>query len=435
MINDNNTKENNHLFIHDLNVIEQVYNELRAVNMEVVLAGDFNTDLKRGTYNSRSLKDHLMANNLNICEPINLKEIDYTYSKTINGKIQKSRIDHVIAYDASNVKELKIDVDKLNIGDHCALTFTYSLLESLNHNRLIEPQVDQKPALNWTRLDEQLSYSNRVSKRISKIRDKIRSLIREMCPRNIKIKLSNVINEISSTLVEATIKTKNEYENLRRKNRNRHKRKYKINKWWDDELSTTHHNVIRAYIAYKDSNFDQNAKAEYTNARREFRRLKRAKIREKRRKNSIILNNIYKYNRITFWRKLSTLQRNKLDVEIPIANIKEKYERFFNERNPIKHTNCDNNSGWVRDFLEKHKHTTFDVHVQNDQIKNAIDDLPNGKSIGFSSVSNEMFKYADCEELNNMIAVIFSKMINYKTIPYFFNISILKPIIKDEKKQ
>lgn len=59
MINDNNSKENNQLYENDLCILSQLINELEALNMDIVLLGDFNTDQHRKSRNSRSLRDFL----------------------------------------------------------------------------------------------------------------------------------------------------------------------------------------------------------------------------------------------------------------------------------------------------------------------------------------------------------------------------------------
>ncbi|CAF1140494.1 unnamed protein product [Brachionus calyciflorus] len=69
-----------------------------------------------------------------------------------------------------------------------------------------------------------------------------------------------------------------------------------------------------------------------------------------------------------------------------------------------------------------------------DVIKQIIKNLPNGKSKGFSDTSNEMFKYGACETLIKIIKKFMEKIIQFGKIPKFFNIGIIKPIVKDDQK-
>jgi len=57
--------------------------------------------------------------------------------------------------------------------------------------------------------------------------------------------------------------------------------------------------------------------------------------------------------------------------------------------------------------------------------------LKNGKAVGFSGVSNEMLKNGNSAEINKTITYLMEWMLNTAIIPKLFNISILKPLIKD----
>ena len=58
----------------------------------------------------------------------------------------------------------------------------------------------------------------------------------------------------------------------------------------------------------------------------------------------------------------------------------------------------------------------------------------NGKAIGLRGVSNEMLKYSSSKELLETITKLYNLMIKYQITPNLFNLSILKPILKNEKK-
>lgn len=67
-------------------------------------------------------------------------------------------------------------------------------------------------------------------------------------------------------------------------------------------------------------------------------------------------------------------------------------------------------------------------------VKKIIEELPNGKSTGIGGVTYEMLKYCSNNRLIDNISLIFEKIIRFQQMPYLFNISILKPIVKDIKK-
>jgi hypothetical protein len=68
-------------------------------------------------------------------------------------------------------------------------------------------------------------------------------------------------------------------------------------------------------------------------------------------------------------------------------------------------------------------------------LQKIIHDLPNGKSIGFSEITNnEMYKYGPMHQLSYLLAVVFQNMIKFNVIPFLFNEERIIPILKNEKK-
>lgn len=57
------------------------------------------------------------------------------------------------------------------------------------------------------------------------------------------------------------------------------------------------------------------------------------------------------------------------------------------------------------------------------------------KKAGDDGVTNEHYKYANSEELKKIVQFIMETIINTGVIPDDFNTSIIKPLIKDKKKQ
>jgi hypothetical protein len=72
--------------------------------------------------------------------------------------------------------------------------------------------------------------------------------------------------------------------------------------------------------------------------------------------------------------------------------------------------------------------------VSKETIENIIKELKNGKAIGFSNVSNEMLKYGICDNISVTLSYMMEWIINSGNIPKLFNISLLKPLIKDTSK-
>ena len=74
-----------------------------------------------------------------------------------------------------------------------------------------------------------------------------------------------------------------------------------------------------------------------------------------------------------------------------------------------------------------HNHTTTP-----EEIRKMLNNLSLGKAVGIRGLSHEMLKYNGSEILKNVIAKLFDAMINFHVSPKIFNVSIIKPILKDE---
>jgi hypothetical protein len=78
---------------------------------------------------------------------------------------------------------------------------------------------------------------------------------------------------------------------------------------------------------------------------------------------------------------------------------------------------------------------TKTVQVDKNVIIKILEKLPNGKSMGFAEISNEMIKYGDRENMSMIISALFEKMIQTGQLPYLFNVGKINPLIKNEKER
>ncbi|CAF0811999.1 unnamed protein product [Brachionus calyciflorus] len=98
--------------------------------------------------------------------------------------------------------------------------------------------------------------------------------------------------------------------------------------------------------------------------------------------------------------------------------------------------NQDKKRNIILDALKEEYKSLFTTrnetnHQHDDSI---IENFPSGKCAGFNDVRYEMIKYSKGDNLIDLLKLIFEKMINYQIVPFNFNISVNKSIIKDAKK-
>ena len=112
----------------DCNVLvyNNILNEICTLSISVgaefiCIGGDFNTDLKRTTYQTNSLKSFLNDNELHCCAQSDISDVQYTYESKINGK--RSLIDHFII--SGNLNSMLTEFTSLesinNTSDHIAV--------------------------------------------------------------------------------------------------------------------------------------------------------------------------------------------------------------------------------------------------------------------------------------------------------------------------
>ena len=143
------------------------------------------------------------------------------------------------------------------------------------------------------------------------------------------------------------------------------------------------------------------------------------------------LDYLLKLDKNSFWKKLRALCKNRRPVEIEMKKLKEVYFKQFNER---VNSNVISNDSTLINFKIAQKDVKYDYKIEQGVIQNLVENLPNGKSSGLSGVTYEMLKYSSSKHIFEYLTLLFEKMIQYQQVPYLFNISILKPIIKDTKK-
>ncbi len=121
---------------------------------------------------------------------------------------------------------------------------------------------------------------------------------------------------------------------------------------------------------------------------------------------------------------------------MPLDEAKSQYEELFNVSFPH---NVDKEKIKIElnQMLNEPEEDDEITIVEQSVVEEIIRTLKNGKSTGYHGISNEMVKYALSKE-NDLIAknytIIFNKIIESSVVPKDFNISIIKPLVKDPKK-
>ncbi|CAF1065010.1 unnamed protein product [Brachionus calyciflorus] len=399
---------------------------------EIIILGDLNTDIIRKNHFSIELINFLMRNHLTLSDIVQCQEIDYTYRKIVDLKVQSSWIDHVICKkDSLHKLETNILNNYGNLGDHNAIC---TKIKIPTNNQLFQAvKINNKTKLNWTNKRVQQLYQMEIDKDIKRLEEAFRDLKIVTDKKLLRVKLSEAINQLNSLLLNATSRVSKKITHIS-KSKKRKIGQMKFKKWWDDKIQQLHSIVIEKYIKYRLSNFSQKEKKEFNEAKKSFRKQKRYNLKMRRDGRTRRINAFFKLDSQRFWSKIRNLQKNKSSIDIDINSLRSHYENIFTVRNKEGTFQDALNDKYVKEFINKYSNKKFsykiDINILNEKIQN----LHNNKSIGISDISNEMLKYAKCTTLLEHIKTLFETMINNFTMPFIFNTSILKPIVKDQKK-
>jgi len=125
-------------------------------------------------------------------------------------------------------------------------------------------------------------------------------------------------------------------------------------------------------------------------------------------------------------------------INVPLHEIVNIYKALFNTSNFPNEERDLSDEKELDDLINRYKMNGTgpeeEIKVTDETIKRILSNKCNGKSVGFSNVSNEMLKYGSNEDICSSMAYFMQWIINSGSVPKLFNISLLKPLIKDTNK-
>ncbi|CAF0951735.1 unnamed protein product [Brachionus calyciflorus] len=364
-------------FQNDLIFLQEILKR-NANKRNTIIIGDFNADPIKNNFHSEELNKFLFSNNLILNDVYSPQQVDFTfYSKHKNGKEIKSWIDHC-ATEVNNdsISNVKILKSKNNLGDHNAI----SLLYKCNFENEIPKHAEKEKIrkINWNNSNEVSCDRQRLEKNLLKLYTELDKLKRENDKGKLKLAITKFLNEISYVFIDSLKKTQNELKNRKKG----HKKKVKLKSWWDKTIQKLHGEVVHYYIIYRDSNFAQNKKKDYLEAKRIFRERKRYNIKLKRDKNFKKIDNLFRLNKTEFWKKIKSMSRDTKEVDIEVDQLEKEYIKLFKEGNKTDKSDAAICKARVDDFVDKFRNMNFDVNLESNELVELIKNLPSGKSSG-----------------------------------------------------
>lgn len=432
--NSSNTQEYDILVGTITNLVEKH----QQLGKEVIIFGDFNTDFTRHPTYGKILCN--MVNSLNMLPADIYKQssASYTFTKKYKQSTITSWIDHVFvnSNNLPNVSSLNIMTKAdSNVSDHIPISFHYKLSVNFNMKTIINDKNIKIKQVNWTNPFLREFYLNQVENSQNEL-TKIKEEIINSSEEEKSILAAKFFNELTYVLIKANNNTI-EYKETLKINKTGYK-KTKI--WWNDKLYSLHKFKCFKYVAYRESNWNDRLRKPYEIAKKEFLLYKKFIERETANKRFKRLDDLFNADVNAFWKEIKNMQKIKQMINVPLQQIRLHYDQLFNTSNIPNAERDKREEEELKQRIEAYNNNERDkceedyIKISGFTISNIISNLKNSKATGFSCVSNEMLKYGNTKMITEMIAFIMEWMMNNTIIPKLFNISILKPLIKDQSK-
>jgi len=408
----------------EINLLSNLIRKLIEDNYKIIVTGDFNCDLTNINENTTKLIKMMNSFNLFPYDILGKNRYSFTFFKFVTGKMKTSWPDHV--YSLANSKTVSnVMIQELgnNFGDHLAIEFDISIF-SYKEVGTVFNKSTKKLKAKWLNNKSIELYSAYVNTKL-KEHEYLLSLIIE-CETETKEVIENRLTQLHELIKEILLEATNKFINMPY---NKNKRKY----WWDSNMQKYHVMVCTAYKSYITSNSIE-YKLRYYEAKKLFRKQKKLNEKLKSTKNLEKIEKLFKKDQDGFWVALKKISRKDNTINIPMKDLQDHYSNLFNS-----HNNIDEDQMLLDDEKFKIKaleitKEIYDYQFTISDINNILCGLPNGKSPGYSTLTYENYKFCSSNMLSEALTLLYNTMIKFTIIPKNFNISTIKPLIKDEKK-
>ena len=434
---DNPQKKDDSLSMYELSLtlILTLLEKARLNNLTSFIIGDFNADFFRDKRFDKLLTEFINDNNLTILDCITTQKVDHSFTASTNSETYKSNIDHILVDQFCQNQIPFFDIqsnildDLANMSDHNAVILDFTIpirtIDTNSHHKV--PQSN--PFLN---LDNQIIkdfFLKKIDKSLDDLAKKPPSNILD--PQTlINLFYENIINILSdakneSIIFQNTIFPLNKPKSIPKNN------------WFTYELKEikTRMVTIRKQLGNKR---DLDLESQLKFLKKKFRQIQRQNIYIENIKNLNKFENLAKEkNKNKFWRFVNKSKKSRntdKDVTIPSSKIIEHYKKFFFEKyeslNPDQLKIKQEVDNHILNYQPPLELPLFKI----ESIKEILDEIETSHVQGNDQITYALLKNARSDKFDLCLLEFFNKIIITGAIPSKLNHSIIKPILKDQKK-
>ncbi len=412
-----------------LSLISVLIDKFKTRNIPFFIAGDFNADIFRKNRFDKLLLEFTSENNLTLLDHLCTQKVDFTYS-SFNSF---SRIDHVIAstdHGSNKFIDFQCNIldDIVNLSDHRNLSVDFSFESLISHINTPDP-----PPLKNINFDNPVIFNFFCSNFEKKTNEILESCTKPRESENNQEFVNRHYHEICCSFSDTINETLSFQEvtepipnyNFKKKNSNKN--------WFTPELL-----LIRNKIRELHRINTPIAAAEKSQLKSKFRKIQRQNIFIQESKELSILESVaHEKNKNKFWRFIKKNRKKRSiekDVTIAPDELLDHYRNFFYD--------SSSNLSEAQLIIKDEVNSTYENYTPPTSLslfklrdlEEILKELKASEVKGFDTITYSLIKRVGSEKFNQNLLAFFNNLLKFNCIPENFNVSIIKPIIKDQDK-
>ena len=413
-------------------------------NIPIILMGDFNADIHRNNRFDDILKKFINDNEMIVLDHITEKKIPHTYTtaKVLNKRLNRTKsfqynLDHFILYSKHSLAILKNSTfivldDVANTSDHRAINYFFQL-ETSHDNPNIQTEKTTSGNPNFENSVILKFYQLKVEEKLNVIKNKILED---------NAQDQKFIDELYSSLCDIFVESSEDtvlFQNSFIKPKDPDKSKKKKPSLNDEQkeilkkMNEIYKNSLKG-VEHPDPLKEQ----EHENLKRALRRTQRYNLFLEEQKELNDLDRIAKEkNRNKFWRFVKKNRKKRLDnreISIDSTSLFNHYKNFFYENDFAPNVEQKLISEKVNETFNNFSNNKIIKKFKASDLEKTLKELKNSHVKGFDKISYSMIKNALSPDVEEFFLFFFNKIMELMKIPKNLNVSIIKPILKDQEK-
>ena len=432
---DNSKKKDEALSMYELSLslILTLLEKARLSNMTTLVVGDFNADFFRNKRFDKLLSQFVSGNNLISLDGINTQKIDHTFQTNTTEERYSSNIDHILidqsSYDQLSLLDIQCNIqdDLANMSDHNAVIIELTFKHKTNY--VAKTANNTRQNLDFEDQEVCDFYLNSINLSLNDLKNKPQhhSLNAQSCVDSYYSSITNILTNAYNASMT--------FQNIIRPQNNTNSRSKHT--WFTWELREIKDRMVSIK---KQMKLGHNRELEtiIISLKKQFRRVQRQNIYFENIKNLNKFEKLAKENnKNKFWRfikKNKKSRSNDKEISIPPSKVIEHYKNFFYEKyESLSHDQV---------MIKEHVNTHFKNYqspptlplFKIESLSKILDDIESSNVQGNDKVTYALLKNARSDNFDSCLLEFFNMIIVMSAIPTKLNHSIIKPILKDQKK-